>query len=950
MLMKSQHFRNLCLAFLSAVFCLGALGAETVAETAQSLFSQGVTLYETGDYQNALKAFRRMQEEFPRSARAVRGWEYIALCENKLGDPYAAFEAYQQIWDNHKEFTKMQVITRNQMRIGNHYMEYKRYQIAEKIFSKILENAPYSEAAPAAQYSLGLAQYNLKKYSDARESFEAVCQNFPTSQLVDDSAFMLGIVDSAAAVAADYDQTSTDRAIASFRNYIREFPTAEHVGDAQAHIRALRDRKAQSLYDQAYYYDYSGHAKSAIMHYELLISEYPDTDCADKAKMRLAALRGEPVQGMPKDKVTYVNDSSDLGPVSSQQEQDKAYKSGSEDAFGAVKASPAPFDENKPVSKPVTSPEVTSGGSAFDTPQTSGGTSLFEEDPDKVAKEREERTTALTQPSSSMASTGDSWRQNQSRQTINSYMQDPKKKEELTSFMKEEYEKEAEAQAASAELLKLYQASNPDAVPPPASKLSAASYVQDQVEKQKTVSVTSETIELTPVETRTQKPVNKIENVWAPVPGTEVKTVASVPSQTVSAVETKAEVKETPSFTQPKPAPVQNSGQPVSRIQSSSWQTVGQEVDFGEEVIESAPPKYSNISESELAEIRRNQNSQTATVSAPVSGSASAPVFRDVTGSGASVTYTAQPSSGFQPVKTEVKTTTPSFEPVKTEVKVSTPSFEPVKTEVKTTQPSFQVEAKPSASGVQVTAQTTAPSFTVEPVKTSETVDTTVKSGKTAADDFINDLIPPAESNSGEVKVTVKTNAGLRVTRELSTPSFDTVEPAKTEPPKETTETKEPQAGTSVSFKVGKAEEQTTGATSQDITSVLPSGLLEENDPNKDAIVKVPEGTVIRTMPDSGRVSTAISQTQYKRVVEEKNVKDESSETTLINSYKKAYNLVQTAEAYAKQNDNVNARFFYGQALDAFTALKAQAPPNWRHMDILDTRIQKCREELHRID
>ena len=85
-------------------------------------------------------------------------------------------------------------------------------------------------------------------------------------------------------------------------------------------------------------------------------------------------------------------------------------------------------------------------------------------------------------------------------------------------------------------------------------------------------------------------------------------------------------------------------------------------------------------------------------------------------------------------------------------------------------------------------------------------------------------------------------------------------------------------------------------------------------------------------------------------MVEEKNVKDESSETTLINSYKKAYNLVQTAEAYAKQNDNVNARFFYGQALDAFTALKAQAPPNWRHMDILDTRIQKCREELHRID
>ena len=152
--MKSQYLRNLCFALLCSLFAFEALGAETAAETYQSLFNQGVTQYETGDYQNALKSFRRMQEEFPRSRRAVRGWEYIALCENKLGDPYAAFEAYQEIWDNHKEFTKMQVITRNQMRIGNHYMEYKRYQIAEKIFKKILENAPYSEAAPADQYSL----------------------------------------------------------------------------------------------------------------------------------------------------------------------------------------------------------------------------------------------------------------------------------------------------------------------------------------------------------------------------------------------------------------------------------------------------------------------------------------------------------------------------------------------------------------------------------------------------------------------------------------------------------------------------------------------------------------------------------------------------------------------------------------------------------------------------
>ncbi|MBO4553451.1 outer membrane protein assembly factor BamD [bacterium] len=910
--MKSLFLRTVCLIALLTVVCLSSAAAENAAQTASSLFQQGVTAYETGDYSGALKLFRKMQEDFPRSSRAVRGWEYIALCENKLGDPYAAFEAYQQIWDNHKEFSKMQVITRNQMRIGNHYMEYKRYSVAEKIFSKILENAPYSEAAPAAQYSLGMAQYNLKKYGPARESFEAVCQNFPTSQLVDDSAFMLGIVDSAAAVAADYDQTSTDRAIASFRNYIREFPTAEHVGDAQQHIRALRDRKAQSLYDQAYYYDYSGHAKSAIMHYELLVSEYPDTDCADKAKMRLAALKGEPVQGMPKDKVTYVDSTPDAGAVSSQKEQDEAvrsFKSNDSDAFGTPKAGSAPFDETRPVTASGTTPEITNNGSAFDTVDNSNYP--LKKDPAKTEDQRVERTAALSGSSSTMAATGDDWRQNQSRQVMNEYLQDPNKKQELTSFMKNEYEKEAEAQQASDALLKLYQQSNPDAVPPPVSKVSAASYVKEQVKREEKPLSETVVTEIRQEEFET-KPVQKIENVWAPVPGTEVKTQPqTVEVKTVAVVE-QPKTQE-PTFTAPAPeAPKPSMTQPTSRIQSSNWQTLSQAENF-DEVVTSDPPKYSTVSSSEMSGYNANSS---VVVSEPpkatYSYSGSAPVFKDVSGNVSGTTTVIET----KPVVSTPAPTQPSF---------SAPTT--------ASAPSFQVEtsAPVSEPTVKVTAQVSKPSFEIvtpeQPRAQLSTAEVTAEVKENPADELVNSIIPQStEPKEQPLTISVTTNSGLRVTREVTKPSFDEEKPVK----------------------------ETTGVTitDEELVSVLPKGLTEEkNEPdNKDAIVKAPEGTVIRTMPEAGRVSTAISQEQYQRTVEDKNVKDYSSETTLINSYKKAYTLVQKAEAYQSQNDTVNARFYYGQALDAFTALKAQAPANWRHMDVLDTRIQKCREELHRID
>ena len=899
--MKTQILRNFCLLSLAMALACQLFAEEGSATTASSLFQQGVTAYETGDYKGALKLFRQMQSDFPRSARAIRGWEYIALCENKLGDPYAAFEAYQEIWDNHKEFSKMPVITRNQMRIGNHYMEYKRYSVAEKIFSKILENAPYSEAAPAAQYSLGMAQYNLKKFGPARESFEAVCQNFPTSQLVDDSAFMLGIVDSAAAMAADYDQTSTDRAIASFRNYIREFPTADHVGDAQLHIRALRDRKAQSIYDQAYYYDYSGHAKSAIMHYELLISEYPDTDCADKAKMRLAALKGEPVQGMPKDKVKYVDPTPDAGAVSSQREQDEAARSfrDSDSPFQQPKAQSAPFDENKKPAFSESTPEITSSGSAF---EEQGSNYPLKKDPAKTEDQRVERTAALTAPSSTMQATGDSWRQNQSREVMNTYLQDPKKKQELTDFMKEEYEKEAETQQASAALLRLYQQNNPDAVPPPVSEYSAETYVKKQMSMEKPALSEEVFSDIKAADKETGKTVGRIESVWAPVPGTETKAPAPIVAADYEQPQVQAQVKvEEPTFTAPKTTvAARPSSQPTSRIQSSEWQAVGTRVDFQEEKIDSPQPRISNISDAEMSTLKASEVVSAPSPTYTVSHSGSMPVFHEVNAPSVSVS---------------VGHTQPTFQPVSApqeEVQIQP------KAEVMT--PSFETKQEVSSEPIKITELSSAPVTAVVKAEQEE--------------ESVESIIPIAVKET-PVKVTVTTNVGLRVTKETVKPVFE----EKTVPPVEE----------KVSVKVGA---ESSGATSQDVTSVLPDGLMDDKAAaaNANAIVEPPKDTRIRTMPEAGRVSTAISAEQYKRVVEEKDVKDASSETTLINAYKKAYGLVQKAESYANQNDSVNARFYYSQALDAFTALKAQAPPNWKHMDILDTRIQKCREELHRID
>ena len=392
------------------------------------------------------------------------------------------------------------------------------------------------------------------------------------------------------------------------------------------------------------------------------------------------------------------------------------------------------------------------------------------------------------------------------------------------------------------------------------------------------------------------------------MPGTEVKTQpSSLSVQTVAATETPRVTEQT--YTAPVvEAPKPSVSQPVSRVQSSSWQTISQAEDFNE-VVTSAPPKYSTVSSSELAGFNANSS---VVVSEPpkhtYSATGSAPVFRDVSGnvSGTTAVIETKPAE----TKPVVSNYAPSFK-VETSVPVSEPT---VKVTANVSKPSFEIAA-PEQPRAQLS-----------------TANVTAEAKENPADELVSSIIPAStEPREQAITISVTTNTGLRVTREVTKPAFEDEKPKAEEQPAKTT--------TGVTI------------TDEELVSVLPKGLTEENgDLNKDAIVKAPEGTRIRTLPEAGRVSTAISQEQYQRTVEDRNVKDYSSETTLINNYKKAYSLVQKAEAYQNQNDTVNARFYYGQALDSFNALKAQAPPNWRHMDVLDTRIQKCREELHRID
>jgi len=291
--MKIQKSK-ICIVLAISVFLISGTvfcREDILPSAPKDLYSHAKMAHGNKDYKTALKLFRKLQKEFPYSENSVRTWEYIAQCENQLGNQFAAFEAYQQIWNNHKDFGRLSVITRNQMQIGNYYLNVKRYKFAIEIYQQILENAPFSESAPAAQFSLAEAYIGLEDYYSAKHELKKVIEDYPSSQLVDDAAYKLGYVNFLESEGLEYDQTATEDAVVYFRRFIHNFPSSPKVADARKYIKLLRERIAASIFRKGEFYYNIRASKAANIQFKSVINRYPDTKYADLSREFLLGIK-----------------------------------------------------------------------------------------------------------------------------------------------------------------------------------------------------------------------------------------------------------------------------------------------------------------------------------------------------------------------------------------------------------------------------------------------------------------------------------------------------------------------------------------------------------------------------------------------------------------------------------------------------------------------------------
>lgn len=262
------------------------------AKTPEAQFEWGMIFFKDGDYRRAISQLRKVLKRFPKSSFAPEAEFHIALCYEKLNNPYKAFIIYQKVIDKYPLNERLNEIVEKQYLIGEKFLNSKHYSRAKKIFDQVLINVPYSKVSDIVQYNVGLCELKMHRYKEASEEFEFLIENYAFSPYVDDAVYQIGFCSfKLSSAVKHYDLSLIDKAVDDLEYFMRRFKTSGYTAQAESLLNKLKNKKAERMFNIAYFYEKQKKNVAAIKYYEHIVYSFNKTSWAQKAAPRLKRLR-----------------------------------------------------------------------------------------------------------------------------------------------------------------------------------------------------------------------------------------------------------------------------------------------------------------------------------------------------------------------------------------------------------------------------------------------------------------------------------------------------------------------------------------------------------------------------------------------------------------------------------------------------------------------------------
>lgn len=162
------------------------------------------------------------------------------------------------------------------------YYNKKDYGKALGLFEDLVTLYRGRAGAEDLYYYYAYTNYKLKDYTSARYHFKTFADTYPSSPRAEECRFIAAYCFYLDSPIYSLDQENTLKAIESLQLFINLYPKSDRVTEASKLIQNLRDKLEAKAYANAKLYLTIGDYQAAVIAFNNMLRDYPDTKYAEE--------------------------------------------------------------------------------------------------------------------------------------------------------------------------------------------------------------------------------------------------------------------------------------------------------------------------------------------------------------------------------------------------------------------------------------------------------------------------------------------------------------------------------------------------------------------------------------------------------------------------------------------------------------------------------------------
>ena len=179
-------------------------------------------------------------------------------------------------------FKKDVLSNQEKFELGVNYFSKNKFQKAKDTFELLVQNEPGSLGVESSFY-LAMTLFELEQYDEASYHFNYYSTFSKNADNVELSQFMKCRCAFEVCISYTKDQSNSFFAISVIQEFLDNFPYSTYKEEAYEMINDLRNRISKKHYEAGRLYVKMKEFNSAFYYFDIVISDYYDTDYFDEA-------------------------------------------------------------------------------------------------------------------------------------------------------------------------------------------------------------------------------------------------------------------------------------------------------------------------------------------------------------------------------------------------------------------------------------------------------------------------------------------------------------------------------------------------------------------------------------------------------------------------------------------------------------------------------------------